>query len=347
MTDLFVEDAIRLFTWRIMSNYVSPWEFEQIRGEIETWDQWLPVWSRWAEKHIGDGDAALQVGRRRTAAEAYVRATLFYHWASFLSIQDQEQFRGALEAMHDCLARAASLVDPSMELVEVPFEGAILPGYFRKPEGVERPPIVVMVPGGDSTKEELYNLGEFILSRGTAILAFDGPGHGKVSFDLKLRPDFEVPIRAVIDHVMERDDVDTARLGVGGISYGGLFACRAAAFDDRVQAVFSISSWYSPAGRWSSMSRLSQMAIRQYMGQNAPDVQNSMTLAGVAEQIKVPLLQVYGGADPASPPEHDRKVASEVQGPTKTVIFEEGVHVCNNIYFRARPLVADWLAETL
>jgi len=347
VTDQFVEYAIRAFTWRITSNYVSPWEFEQIRGQIETWDQWLPVWSRWAEKHLGDGDAALESGRLLTAGEAYVRAALFYHWASFLSVQDQAQFRSALKAMHTCLAKAAPLVDPLMELVEVPFEGTSLPGYFRKPKGVEKPAIVVMVPGGDSTKEELYNLGEFILSRGTAILAFDGPGHSEVSFDLKLRPDFEVPIRAVIDYVMERNDVDVTRLGVGGISYGGLFACRAAAFDDRVRAVFSISSWYSPAGRWSAMPRLSQTAIKQYMGQNAPDVQDSMTLAGVAERITVPLLQVYGGADPASPPEQARKVASEVQGPAKTVIFEEGVHVCNNIYFRARPLVADWLAETL
>ncbi|MFQ5859160.1 MAG: alpha/beta hydrolase family protein, partial [Anaerolineae bacterium] len=253
----------------------------------------------------------------------------------------------ALDAMEDCLRKAAPLVNPPMELVEIPFEDTTLPGYLRKPNRVTQPPIVILVPGGDSTKEELYDLGEHIVARGMAVLAFDGPGHGAVSFRLKLRPDFEVPIRAVIDWVMERPGLDTTRLAVGGISYGGLFACRAAAFDDRIRAVFSMSSWYSPAGRWPDMDPVSQVAIKQYMGDNAPEVQSSMTLAGAAERITVPLLQVYGGTDPASPPEQAHKVATEAQGPTETIVFDEGVHVCNNIHYLARPLVADWLAETL
>jgi hypothetical protein len=29
------------------------------------------------------------------------------------------------------------------------------------------------------------------------------------------------------------------------------------------------------------------------------------------------------------------------------VVFDHGVHVCNNVWYKARPLVARWLAETL
>jgi 2,6-dihydroxypseudooxynicotine hydrolase len=82
------------------------------------------------------------------------------------------------------------------------------------------------------------------------------------------------------------------------------------------------------------------------MGENAPEVQNSFTLEGVAEQIRVPLLQIYGGSDPASPPEHAYRVEEEAQGPTTTLVFDEGVHVCNNIHYIVRPIVADWLADT-
>jgi dienelactone hydrolase len=347
MADHFVDTAFRLFTWRILSNFVSPWELEQIRKNLESWDDWCAEWSRWAQKHIKIGDEALESGHLLTAGNAYIRAALFYHWASFLFNRDLEQMKVAFEAMADCLHKAAPLVDPPMEMIEIPFEGTTLPGYLRKPNGLANPPIIVMVPGGDSTKEELYDLAENILARGLATLVFDGPGHGKVSFHLKLRPDYEVPIRTVIDYVMKRDDLDTSHLALGGISYGGHFACRGAAFDHRVKAVFSISSWYSPAGRWSSMAELSQSAIKQYMGENAPDVQDSMTLAGVAERIKVPLLQIYGGSDPASPPEHAYRTAEEVQGPTTTLVFDEGVHVCNNIHHIIRPIVGDWLAETL
>jgi hypothetical protein len=34
-------------------------------------------------------------------------------------------------------------------------------------------------------------------------------------------------------------------------------------------------------------------------------------------------------------------------GPNELVVFEEGVHVSNNVPYRSRTLAADWLAEQL
>jgi dienelactone hydrolase len=347
MAETDLEAMYRLFTWRITSNYVPHWDFEQMKAEIETFDDWCRVYSDWGSRHRELGDEALASGDTRAAGRHFVRSGLFYHWASFLFPHRTGEFSSALVAMHDCWRRAAPLVEPRMELLDVRFEGTALPGYLRRPRGVERPPLVVLVPGADSTKEELFELGEHILARGIATFAFDGPGHGAVSFELKLRPDYEVPIRAVVDHLYERSDLDTSRLALGGISYGGLFACRGAAFDERVRAVFSMSSWYSPAGRFPNQPPVSQRGLRHYMGEDAAQVQNAMTMEGAAERIRVPLLQVYGALDPASPPEQAYRVEREARGPTTTVVYEDGVHVCNNVWYKARPLVARWLAENL
>lgn len=347
MADRNVEVALDRFTWRILSQYVPAWEFEQLKKKIEKWDQWCAEWSKAARQHVAIGDKALAEGHRLTAGTAYIRAALYYHWATFLFVHDQKQWRAAMEAMGECWNKAAPLVEPPMELLEIPFEGTMLPGYLRKPAAAGKPPLVILVPGGDSTKEELYDFGDHILKRGVAVMAFDGPGQGFVSTRLKIRPDFEVPIRAVTDHVLKRSDIDGKRLAVGGISYGGLFACRAAAFDDRFRAVVSISSWYTPAGRFPTMDPLSQVGLKQYMGENAEQVQNSITMAGAAERIKVPLLQIYGGLDKASPPEHAYRVEKEVKGLTKTLVFDEGVHVCNNLHHIVRPIIADWLSDHL
>ena len=270
-TDL--EAMYRLFTWRITSNYVPHWDFARMTDEIAEWDEWCGVWCRYAARHGELGRAALEDGDARAAGAHYVRAGLFYHWASFVFTHRPDEFRAALEGMGECWRAAAPHTDPPIELVEVPFEGTALPGYLRKPRGVERPPVAVLVPGADSTKEELFNLSEHIVERGVATFAFDGPGHGAVSFQLELRPDYEVPIGAVIDHLERRDDLDTARLGVCGISYGGLFACRAAALDERVKAAVSISSWYTPAGRYRTQDHISQVGLRQYMGDDPAAVQ--------------------------------------------------------------------------
>ncbi len=347
MADRDLEAMYRLFTWRITSNYVPHWDFERMREEIGSWADWCRVYRAWARGHRELGDAAVAAGDGRAAGVHYVRAALFLHWASFLFPHERDQFRAALDEMTACWRLAAPLTEPPMELLEVPFEGTALPGYLRRPDGVDRPPLVVLVPGGDSTKEELFNLTEHIVGQGVATFAFDGPGHGAVSFELKLRPDYEVPIRAVVDHLYDRADLNTGRLGLGGISYGGMFACRGGAFDERVKAVFSMSSWYSPAGRFPHQDRVSQVGLRQYMGEDVAAVQDAMTMAGAAERLRVPLLQVYGGLDPASPPEEAYRVEREARGQTTTVVYDDGVHVCNNVWYKARPLVARWLAETL
>ena len=347
MADRNTTVALERFTWRMLSQYVSLWDFERLKKKIESWDQWCTEWSAEAKRYGDMADKAAAQGDRLTAGQHYIRAALYYHWATFLFVHDQAQFVAGMEAMGECWKKAAPLVDPPMELLEIPYEGVKLPGYLRKPKGVDKPPLVILVPGGDSTKEELYDFGDHMVKRGLAIMAFDGPGHGLVSTRLKTRPDFEVPIRTVTDFMVKRTDVDTNRLAVGGISYGGLFACRAAAFDSRYKAVFSASAWYTPAGRWSSMDPLSQLGLKQYFGENAEDIQNAITMEGATDTLRVPLLQVYGGLDKASPPEHAYRVEKAVKGPTTTVVFDDGVHVCNNLHHVVRPLIADWLAKQL
>jgi 2,6-dihydroxypseudooxynicotine hydrolase len=342
----FLASMYRMFSWRIGS-HVPHWDWEQIRREVQSWDEWLPTWCRWAERHVALGDEALALGRRRTAGEAYIRAGLFYHWGTFVSVEDPSAFRAALEAGARAWAKAAPLVDPPFELIDVPFEGTTLPGYLRKPRGVAQPPLAVLLPGADSTKEELYDQAEQLVKRGVAAFPFDGPGHGLVSFHLKLRPDQEIAVSAVLDHVLARGDVDADRIGVLGISYGGLFAIRSAAVDARVKAVVSMSSWYSPAHRYGQQDPLSRSGLRQYMGEDPAAVQDAITLSGYAERVRIPVLQIYGGADPASPPAEAKRTATELAGPNQVVVFDEGVHVANNIPYRSRTLAADWLAEQL
>src|SRR5690348_18419877 len=137
----------RRFTWRILSNYVTPWEFEQLKAEITDYEQWCAAWSQHAARHVERGEAAVAAGRRLTAGDAYLRGALAYHWASFVFTHDQAQFRAALQAMAAAWAKAAPLLSPPMELLTVPFAGLTLPGYLRLPAGVRRPPVVVLLPG--------------------------------------------------------------------------------------------------------------------------------------------------------------------------------------------------------
>ena len=343
-----LESMYRRFTWRILSNYVTPFEFERQRAAVgDDYERWCAAWLDLAAEHGARGDEAAALGRTRTAGDEYVRAGLCCHWANFMFSHDQAAFRAAFDAMAGYWAKAAPFVDPPMDLVEVPFDGIVLPGYVRLPSGGVRPPVALMLPGADSTKEELYDLAEHLVDRGVAVAVFDGPGQGAVSFERKLRTDYEVAVRAMLDALEARGDLDMDRVAAGGISYGGLFSMRTAAIDDRVRAVFSISSWYTTAGRFATMEPLSAAGQYQHLGPDPAATMDAITLEGVLGRVKVPILQIFGADDAACPLSHGERVAAEAAGPVTTVVIPGGVHVVNNVWPQARALVGDWVAEHL
>ena len=79
----------------------------------------------------------------------------------------------------------------------------------------------------------------------------------------------------------------------------------------------------------------------------AREIARSLTLEGVAQRIKCPLLVVFGGGDQMISAAEGERLARAASGPTELVVFEEGNHVCFNISYKFRPLTADWTAERL
>jgi hypothetical protein len=84
--------------------------------------------------------------------------------------------------------------------------------------------------------------------------------------------------------------------------------------DERVWAVFPMSSWSTPPGRFESINALSRPGQYQHHGRG-PDAN---TLRAIAERATAP-QQVYGGNDPGPPPGHPEPIAAEYGGPVTIV----------------------------
>lgn len=72
-----------------------------------------------------------------------------------------------------------------------------------------------------------------------------------------------------------------------------------------------------------------------------------LSLEGVAQKIKQPLLVIQGKLDRLVPWEQAHKIVQAAGGNATLAMFEDGNHVCNNLPFVYRPLTADWLKEKL
>ena len=102
--------------------------------------------------------------------------------------------------------------------------GSRLVGVLRQPPGAGPHPVMIMIPGLDSAKEELRSTEELFLARGVATFSVDGPGQGEAEYDLAIRGDWEVPGAAIIDQLSTEPGLDAARIGVWGVSLGGYYA---------------------------------------------------------------------------------------------------------------------------
>jgi pimeloyl-ACP methyl ester carboxylesterase len=147
-----------------------------------------------------------------------------------------------------CFRQAAALFDPPIEPVSIPYEnGKTLPGYFMRASATGGPrPTLMILGGGDTTCEELYDFGggAAAIRRGYNAFLWEGPGQvGAFALDpsLTYRPDWEVPTRYAVDYVLSRNDVDPERLALSGHSMGGYFAPRGAAYEKRIKAVIANS----------------------------------------------------------------------------------------------------------
>ena len=251
-----------------------------------------------------------------------------------------------------CLDLALPHLDPPGERVLIPYEGKHLVGTLRKPKNVENPPVVLMTMGLDSTKEELLTFEANFLDRGMAILAFDGPGQGEAEYDFPIRYDYENVVGPVIDWLTStRKDIDANRIGLWGISLGGYYAPRAAAFEKRIKAAISNCGPYNWGALWDKLPGLTRDAYVQRSHSASVDEAKqkafTLSLEGVADKITCPLFVVAGGLDKLCPPEDAQRLAAEAKGKTTLLIIPDGNHVAHNRFYKYRNQSSDWMAERL
>lgn len=336
---------------RFVANGIDVNEFERVVAETTEWREWGPAWQRAGDAHRANAEDADRHGRRVTATEAYQRAAWCYHLGKFLWFEDP--------ALHDTLreltvatyAKALPHIDPPGRRLEIPFEGSALPGILRRPRGADRPPLVLLVPGLDSVKEELFAMEDVFLARGMATLTIDGPGQGESAPRFPIRADWGTVITPLLDGLARRDDgVDLGRVGLMGISMGGVYGPRAAATEPRLRAVVALAGPYDLSECWAALNPLTRggyvFYTRSHDEAEALRKSKELTLRGVLARVRCPLLVIHGARDRLFPPEQAERIAREAPNAT-LLLYREGDHVCNNIPYKYRPAMGDWLAERL
>ncbi|KTG30292.1 alpha/beta hydrolase family protein [Haloferax profundi] len=372
----------------------EPGEVLATVARIEDGDtgSWYTEWRNTAERVERLADDAADAGSDRSARAAYFRAHTYYRTAEFFLASNDPRRRPTYEKSREMFRAGLDFLDTPVETLSIPYDGTTLPGYLFLPAdddtGEEPHQTIVCLGGFDSLAEELYFLCGVpeALARGYAVVVFEGPGQGApLRYEgLTARPDWEHVVGPVLDALSDDDSVDSEGVGLVGVSLGGYYAPRAAAFEDRIAACVTFDHmhdlWLSSAfdaprlaelllrapdvvvnglaalgARFSLESRWAMENAKWVFGvESAAEVQRTLrtySLTPVSHRIECPVLVLAGEDDHFVPLEMAAQFVDQLTCPTTVRVFttEEGAgeHCQVGNLTLATGVIYDWFDETM
>ena len=225
-------------------------------------EAWVREFAALGDRVQGLAESCLAAHHPTSARTALLRACSYFATASSNApgTSDPDRFQRLWERHRDCWDRATKLFEPPVESVRIPFEGTELQGYFfhaRSPHGhgpaTGPRPTVILNNGSDGPVSDMWLFGgAAAVERGWNAVTFDGPGQGAGLHrqHLYFRPDWEKVVTPVVDWVLERPEVDPARIVLHGISQAGYWVPRAVAFEPRIAAAVADPGVVRVADSW-------------------------------------------------------------------------------------------------
>jgi esterase FrsA len=332
-------------------------------------DHWAEEWCKLGLSYEAKGDERAKAGAASAGlAELYMHA----FDACRVGRYPTPDSPGKLAAYQHSLRmfrKAAKHFSPTLEVIELPFEGKKLVGYLQCPPGVAKPAVVMHWGGVDGWKEDRLRIAKAVMGVGLASLTIDMPGSGENPV-LYGDPAAESTYLAWLDYLPKRADLDGGRVGVWGGSFGAYWAARLAhVAPDRLRgAVFHGGNihygfqreWLVPAFTTGGATYLFGAAslldargramgtktLEEFL-EAAPRF--SLKTMGLLDKPSAPILGVNGKLDDQAPVD-DIYLLLEHGSPKSARIYADGHHMGRTPGQRAEHItttIVDWLKGQL
>lgn len=318
--------------------------------QVRSVADWDAAWTWAAQRFLAEARRHEAEDDLPASAVARRRAALAYHVAQFFAFGEPKKARALRSSATTLFAQALPIVMPSVERVDLPWRAATLPGFLaRPPEGRRPAPLVVVLNGTSTAKEETILWADPFLRRGLAVLALDWPGTGETADDMTLTADCDDLTDGVVATARNDPGLDAERIALVGFSLGGSLAVRAAAFDRRIGAAVVVTPAYDPPS-WLAGANpvlVEQVAAAAGGADRLPDLARGFSLADLGGRLRTPLLIFGAGRDLVVPAAESLRLAAAA-GEIGTLVWHpEGGHGLYEAIEEWTEDAARWLVEVL
>jgi pimeloyl-ACP methyl ester carboxylesterase len=202
----------------------------------------IKTFSDWKSEMLGLADKSF-------SENMLLRSAFYFRAAEFYLLDEVPEKEFLYEKFSNLFYQAIQY--DNVDRFLVPYEKVFLPVMKVKPDN-ESKGTIVMHGGFDSFIEEFFSMMRYFADHGYEVIAFEGPGQGnaRIKYGLALDLTWEKPVKAILDY-FKLEDVTLL-----GISMGGWFCLRAAAFEPRIKRVIATGhaidymQSMNPAIRW-------------------------------------------------------------------------------------------------
>ena len=319
------------------------------------------MWRKKAEHDEALAKTAEKNGFKMTALEHYDHAVESYRMAQHPIYFDDNPVKIYLtNKLKEMVDRRSALAPYPIERVEVPFDdGKTISCLLHLLPDRRKAPCVIYVPGMDQTKEYFPRVMNSLgVNRGMHVISMDGPGQGNSNIQ-KIRAvadNYERAGAAVIDYLEKREEVDSDKIGIYGVSMGSYWSLRLASYDNRPAALASGVATFNPNNTIFSVSspRFKQMFMYMAGMDNEDEfdeMAEKMTVKGYADKVQCPTLLATGEFDPLCPLEDAVEVYEDLTCKKELWVIEDQFHplwgIPNLGKLDCHHYIMDWLQRAL
>ena len=311
---------------------------------------WDVAWTWAAQRFLGESRVHERLGQKHAAALSQRHAALSYHLAGMLVVDDERKMRALRASASSLYARSLPTLRPTVRRVEIPWRTALLPGYLAQPDICSvAAPLVVILNGTSTSKEETLLWSDGFLEQGLAVLALDWPGSGESALTVAPTADCDDFTDGVVAMAAADPGIDATRIALLGFSLGGAVAALAAASDRRIGAVVAVTPPYNPP-RWIGQAQpLLQRHWLDLAGgaDRARRLAKAFALPGVVARVRCPVLVIGAGRDTIVPPEEAIRYCAEAQNQGTLLWYPDGGHGLYEVLPDWTREAARWLMASL
>ncbi|MGA8165392.1 MAG: prolyl oligopeptidase family serine peptidase [Waddliaceae bacterium] len=346
---------------------------------------WVDAFAELGEHEENDARKRAGKGHFISARDQFLKASNSYRAAEYYTYSDGDKHRDLGMKSRECFHEAMSYAAHTFESILLPYKEIQLPVYFMAPDAeAKKRKTLLIVSGYDGTLEEEYLMrGKAALERGMNVILFAGPGQMdtlRYNPDTHFEPDFENPVKVVVDFCAARPEVDLEHLALLGISFGGYFATRAAAFEKRLTALIANSPivnlhHYMTAFAGEDLAKVEDFRLEDIPGipekwmskhdkimtanlikrfgqstfKDTFDYLNAFNVEHALSNIQCPCFAMLGVGEGEEPKRQSLFFSEKVSGPVDSYVFTEpegaDAHCqAGNTSFAASVFL-DWLEE--